>query len=237
MATVINILYKIKERYSSFNITDDFSIDDEFIVSTMNDIRSTLIREEKTKIGYVPSEFYQINCCYEIECTEGKCEYNGISIGDGDFSYHVQLKSNVSGLGGSEISHVGNRNGTVSFDILNINDFNSLDGRVWTKHAKVSSRVGDRLYLKNLPTKGMKYICLREILEDPTTGCNWNDNETEYPVPSVTKLVDMVLYRLMTSGRLPSDKVNNATDDTVPVKIGDQAIAMQQNLQTTNKGS
>lgn len=124
MATIINILYKIKERYSSFNITDDFSISDEFIVSTMHDIRSTLIREEKTRLGYVPSEYYQVNCCYEIVCTEGKCVYEGVQIGDGEFSYHVQLKANVKGLNGVEITHVGNRTGTISFDILNINDYN-----------------------------------------------------------------------------------------------------------------
>lgn len=230
MATAIEIIYKIKERDSSFNVTDDYKIDDELILSFMNDVRSTLIREEFNRTRVLSPEFYQMNCCYEINCIESGCEYNGEVVPDGSSIQTVKLKSHVKGLKGNEITYVGNKDGSFSFDILSFEDYNSMDGRVWTKHVPAAVVIGSEMRLKNLPTVGMKFVCIKEILEDPTTACNWDDNETDYPVPSVTKLVDMVLYRIMS--KLPSDKINNATDDTTAPKIQAQEIAKQQKLQT-----
>ena len=78
----------------------------------------------------------------------------------------------------------------------------------------------------------MKFICLLEILEDPRQGCDWRNDDSDYPVPSVTKLVDMVLYRLMVSGSQPIDTINNAEDDTADPRITNNLIGMQQQLQT-----
>lgn len=232
MATIVENLYKIKERASSFNITDDNKLSDEFLIATMNDVRASLIKEEYNSKGYIADAYYQMNCCYEIECLEGSCVYDGVEIGDGKYSYQVKLKSHVKGLNGSEIKHIGDRLGSVKFNIMNFNQFTSLEGRVWTKNTSAALVLADAIHLKNLPTPGMKFVCLLEILEDPRNSCDWIDDTTEYPVPSATKLVDMVLYRLMISGRMPDDKLNNATDDTVNPKIADELIGQQQRMQT-----
>jgi len=232
MATINEILHKIKERDTSFNITDDYRIADEIIISMMNDIRATLIREEKNNKGFVPPEYYQLNCCYEINCIEGSCEYNGETIPDGQSIYTVKMKSHVKGLGSQAIKFIGNRSGTISFSQYSFQGYNSMEGRVWTKNTKAATIIGDELRLKNLPTEGMKFICLLEVLEDPRTACDWVEDKSDYPVPSETKLVDMVLYRLMVSGRLPADKLNNAADDIVPPQASAEAVGMQQRLQT-----
>jgi len=235
MATTVEIIYKIKERDSSFNVTDDYKISDELILSMMNDNRASLIREEYNKNRILDPMFFQFNCCYKIECVEGGCTIDGEYIPDGENVYQVNLKPHVTGIGGNGISYIGNKTGTIRFDLLSFDDYSTMEGRVWTKEALSSTLLGDKLLLKNLPTKGFSFICLREILLDPTTACTWDDNITEYPVPSVKKLINMVVYEIMTGSRLPSDKINNATDDTTAPKIQDQAIAQQQRLQTSGE--
>lgn len=232
MATVNEILHQVKERDSSFNITDDYKVDDELIIAMMNNTRSTLLRELYNDKGYISAEFYQMNCCYEIECVEGFCEYNGVEIGDGEFGYQVKLKPHVTGLNGLEIRHIGNRLGSLKFTKMSFDSFNSLESRKWTPKTKAATIVGDLMFLKNIPTAGMKFVCLLELLEDPRTACDWRNDESTYPVPSAQKLIDMVLYRLMTSGRVPDDKLQNAAADTADPRISDEAIGMQQRLQT-----
>lgn len=231
MATILETVYKIKERVSSFNITDDNKLDNELIISFMNDIRSSLIREQLNSEGFLANDYYQMNCCYEIECVEGACTYNGVSVSDGKSSYQVKLKPHVKGLSGAEIKYIGDRLGYLPFTKMTFNEFISIEGRVWTGGTRAATILSTDLYLKNIPI-GMKFICLLEVLEDPRGACNWIEDTSEYPVPSDTKLVDMVAYRLMNSLRMPDDKLNNATDDTSSPKIADSVIAAQQRLQT-----
>jgi hypothetical protein len=102
---------------------------------------------------------------------------------------------------------------------------------LFTAGEAAATRMGDELWLKNLPTPGMKFVCLMSLLKNPTSACNW-DNDNEYPVPSKSKLIDMVNYRLLSKGRMPADKLNNATDDLIPPKTTDQAVAAMQSLAT-----
>jgi len=80
MSTVREIIYKIKEAKSSYNITDDFIIPDELILSKMNDVREALINEEFNRTGKIDDQYYQYSCCYEIECLTQSCTFNGRTI-------------------------------------------------------------------------------------------------------------------------------------------------------------
>jgi len=136
----------------------------------------------------------------------------------------------IDSLGGLELRFVGNLALGIEFNVMNFKQFLASDDRMFTSDKPVATIMGEELWLKNLPTEGMKFICLSALKKNPTTACDWDNDKTEYPVPSKSKLIDMVNYRLMGSGRMPADKLNNATDDLVPPKTTDQALAAMQTL-------
>jgi hypothetical protein len=229
MATLNQILHEIKEGDNSFHITDDYRVDDMLIIEMINDVRATLIRDEKIRTGFISGNYYQNECCYEIVCEEDSCSYNGVEVKTGQKIYKVKLKPLIESLGGLEIKFVGNPALDVNFQMMSLDQWLSSGGRLFTADGAAATIMGNELWLKNLPTPGMKFICLTSLLKNPTTACDW-DNDEEYPVPSKSKLIDMVNYRLMSKGRMPADKLNNATDDLVPPKTTDQAVAAMQGL-------
>jgi len=89
MATLNQILHEIKEGDNSFHITDDYRIDDMLIIEKINDVRATLIRDEKARTGFIAGTYYQTDCCYEIICEDYSCDYNGVSISTGKPIYKV----------------------------------------------------------------------------------------------------------------------------------------------------
>jgi len=230
MATLNEILHEIKEGDNSFHITDDYRVDDMLIIEMINDVRATLIRDEKIRTGFIAGNYYQNECCYEIVCEDDSCTYNGIEIKTGKPVYKVKLKPLIDSLGGLELKYIGNPSLGISFQLMTFDRYMASDGRMFTPGEPVATRMGDELLLKNLPTPGMKFICLTSLLKNPTNACDWDNDKTEYPVPSKSKLIDMVNYRLMSKGRMPADKLNNATDDLVPPKTTDQALSAMQSL-------
>jgi len=235
MSTINEIVFKIKERHASFKLTDDYKVADELIISMMNDVRETLIREEKVRNGFISADFYQMDCCYEVKCVEESCTYNGSVVPSGNPVYQIKLKGLVKGVVYANLAYVGNKTGSVQFHVMNTNQYFASDGRMWTKGKPAATVIGDTLFLKNLPTEGFKFVCLNALLRDPRTACDWRTDESDYPVPSETKLIDMVLYRIQLSGRVPDDKVNNAADDTVPPRAADEAVGALQQMTTENR--
>jgi hypothetical protein len=230
MATLNQILHEIKEGDNSFHITDDYRVDDMLIIEMINDVRATLIRDEKTRTGFIAGNYYQTDCCYEIVCEEDSCTFNGVEISTGKKMYKVKLRPLIESLGGLELKYIGNPSLGVEFQPMSFDQFLASVGRLFTAGEPAATLMGSDLWLKNLPTPGMKFVCLTALLKNPTTACDWDNDKTEYPVPSKSKLIDMVNYRLMSKGRMPADKLNNAADDLVPPKTTDQAVAAMQQL-------
>ena len=230
MATLNQILHEIKENDSSYFLNDDYRIDDMLIIEKINDVRATLIRDEIARNGFIQDRYYQTNCCAEIVCEVDSCEYNGVKIPIGEPIYKVKLNPHITSIGGREVKYVGNPAIGLNIQLVTFTSFMASDGRMFTNDKPIATIVGDELWLKQLPTPGMKFLCLTELLQNPTQACDWNNDTTEYPVPSKSKLIDMVTYRIMAPGRRPADKLNNATDDLVPPKTTDEALNAMQAL-------
>lgn len=232
MSTIIEIITKIKEHKSGFKITDDFIIDDNFIFSTMNDIRETLIREEFNQKKILDPQYYQMTCCNEIECVTETCTYNGREVKISKPMYKVNMPLLITKIGESNIKFIGSPTGQ-KYNRYSYDGFLSTHARLWTPNTLGFTQVGSEMLLNRLITPGMKFICMMVLLKNPSTSCDWNEDESEYPVPSETKLVDMVLYRLRGNAR---DVLNNAADDLNPPKIEEQELARSQQLSKINQG-
>lgn len=229
MSTVREIIFKIKERHTGFNITDDYPVIDALIYSFMNDARESLIREEYNNTRQVNDQYYQMLCCLEIECLGEQCTYGNVTIINTDNDlYKVKLPLTIPRVGNLDIKYLGSKNGRDKFDRFNFLAFGSIKSRVWTKAVHSYSVVGGEIWLKNLYTPNQKFVCALVLLKDPVDACNWDDETSQYPVPSEKKLVDLVLYSLQTSTKV-SDVLNNAADDTSIPKINQEVVAQQQN--------
>ena len=228
MSTVREIIYKIKEKHSSFNVTDDYPITDELIYSFMNDVRESLIREEFNNTRKINKQYYQMICCNEIECYEDVCIYDGVEIKMEIDTFKVKLPQLVTNVGDLDLSYVGDKSGGNPFFRFEFGQFASLESRMFTKNTHAYSIIGNELLLKNLYTDGQKFVCLLALLRDPSTACNW-DEENSYPLPSENKLIKLVVYALQGNTKA-SDVLNNASDDLIQPKVNQQALAEQQQM-------
>ena len=229
MSTVNQIIYKIKERHSGFNITDDYPIPDELIYSFMNDIRETLIREELRVNREINEQYYSMNCCLEIECVTNECEVDGETISSPTGMYKVKLPVTVTKIGELDIKYVGDKSGVNSFNRYNFNTFRRLEYRVWTKRPAAYSIVGNEMWLRNLSTPNQMVLCVLGLFKEPIPPCEWDNEEYQYPVPSEKKLVDLTLLSLQTSSKI-IDILNNAANDQIIPKINQQTVAEQQQV-------
>ncbi len=228
MSTVREIIFKIKERHTGFNITDDYPVVDELIYSFMNDVRESLIREEYNNTRRINDSYYQMSCCYKIECLGISCELNGHVFTDKTDLFKVTLPQLITGIGNQDIKYLGNRVGDGFFSRLIYEEFISTQYRIYTSMKSYYSVVGNEVILKNLPTEGMLFLCARILAKDPISACDWDSETTHYPVPSENKLVDLVLYKLQSSTKV-TDVLNNTADDTTIPKVNQDVLAAQQN--------
>jgi hypothetical protein len=89
--------------------------------------------------------------------------------------------------------------------------------------------VGSEAYFKNLPTHGIKFLCIIALIKDPTNSCNWILSKTEYPVPSATKLELLVVKDIVSLWGMPEDKQQDADDSP------QQAVPSNQAMQNQNQ--
>ena len=220
MSSVIEIISKIKERKSGFKVTDDFPIPDELILSTMNDVRETLIREEFNNSGRISDKYYQYSCCNKIECINETCEYNNKDIPINSDMYKISIPSLISKVGQLDVKYLGYKKTTYNrYDFM---ELLSLDARIWTKNSLGFSLVGNELRINRLITPEQKFMCGMFLLQDPTKDCEWDKETTNYPVPSEFKLIRMTLAELRGGAK---DELNNASDDLTPPKIDAEIVA------------
>jgi hypothetical protein len=223
MSTIKEIVYKIKEAKSSYNVTDDFIISDELIISKVNDVREVLIMEEFNRTSKVDDQYYQYSCCHEIKCYSHTCMFNGRTITISVPIYKVDFPELIHKVGNLSIKHIGNVNG-AKFNYFSFDAFWTIKSRLWTKNAFGYTVAGNEILLNRIMTPEQKYVCAMLLLKNPTSSCDYDLETTTYPVPNEMKLIDMVLYRLNYGAK---DVLNNSTDDLIPSKINESLLAQE----------
>ena len=91
----------------------------------------------------------------------------------------------------------------------------------YTGKAPSFTIVDDRAILKNLPTKGLKYILMIAVFEDPRNMCT---EDSPFPLARhlVHKLELIIIQQLMSTINIGPDERNNARDDS-PEQIQKQS--------------
>jgi hypothetical protein len=117
----------------------------------------------------------------------------------------------ISKIGWNNIKYLGDDDFTngIGFTRKSLSGFGVSNHGRWTGEKPVYTKLGSKIYLKNLPTIGMKFITMGALLFNPLAACNF-DSTNAYPVPSHYKLELFVLKHLITSYNLPRDVLDDA---------------------------
>lgn len=212
MATLKEIAYSILESIKGYHITDDNEIPLEWIVKKINDINAILI-DEDFKQGKSLESYMQKLCCIEVLCERTECE----GIPSGDVIFYSEIPRLNTKIGNKNISYLGLSDMSTSFRRVSYTGF-EIGNALSYATRPIYTVLNDKIYYKNLPTTGIKYLCLVGILNDPTTACNW-DNDNQYPSPDVYKLELLVKQDILsTYPKIPKDELNDSRDGLETIK-------------------
>lgn len=205
-----NIVYTIKEELSGYIISDDNLFTDNYLIDKINGVREVLIAEQFRE-GGIDSQFYQSLCCLEVKCHNQGCTLNGKFYKSGSTYFYVELPSLITKVGMKNIIYFGLDDFYTEFTRMSFDGYMSSDGALWTNKKPLYTVIDGKAIMKNLPTPGLKYICINALLSNPISSCNYDDNE-DYPVPDVYKLELLVKKDIMSMYGIVGDEINDARD-------------------------
>lgn len=228
--TLTRILHSVIEKYSQYKPTDDLDISEEFIIDKINDIRSTLIRDEYTT-GKIDEKYYQRSCCWDIECYKQGCTIAGEWIPAGTVIYGVELPALITDVDWNDILFLGSSD-WQKFHRKTLEAWMSNENNPWTGNMPIYTVIGNMAYIKNKDVigTGMKKVCGVFLLANPVESCDYNKDETIYPVPSEFKLELLVLKDILSTG-YKGDILSDAQESTIDprdVKESQQNLKQQE---------
>lgn len=215
--SLLKIIYSVKEAITNFNVTDDSRFSDEYLADLANAIRLDLI-DEDFKAKRLDDSFYQKLCCIEVECVKEVCVVDGINVSTGHVTYYSNIPALKKKIGWDNIKYIGTE--TTTFGRLALTAFMYADKAPYGNKSPVYTVIGDKVYFKNLPTSGLKYVCIVAVLENPNdiSMCEDALNE-DFPVSDIYKLEYLMKRDILFSLGLPTDRLNNTRDDSVDQQI------------------
>ena len=206
------IVYSIKEALEGYNITDDTVYSNEYIADKVKDVRSTMIIDE-IRNNIVDDGNYSQYCCLEVQCQNKSCTINGQTITSDEIEYYVELPRLVPNTGWNNIKYFGLIDMKTPFSRKNVDGFLSLDGNKWTGKDPAYLVVDSHAYLANLPSSGIKFLCMIALLDDPIDECDW-DEDDDYPVSDVFKLEMLVKKDILSTFGIRADVEQDSRDTT-----------------------
>jgi hypothetical protein len=207
--TLAEIGYSIRNQVKGYFSSDDERIDIQLVYDKAWDVRSLLIKEEYRRFKTLNPQDYVSKCCLEVECDIVTC--NGFN--SGEKRTFVKIPKLEASLGKDGIKYFGGSNLNSPFRYQNFSGFMFSGHETYTGGVPGYSLVDDYALLKNLPTKGMKFVCIIGVFEDPSDHCKEDD---PFPIARhlVHKLELLVIQQLMSTLQIGPDEKNDARDSS-----------------------
>jgi hypothetical protein len=235
MASTSKILHSIKEQCTGKIPSNDTRLEDRFILHQMNSVRAALVHES-FRHGKIDDGFYQLKCCILVDCDRIVCS----SLDSQEKVNFAYLPKLIEGIGWANIIYFGNVEFAKiygglhnSWDRYNMKGWLSMEYQEWIgrrpaftiiggyKAGETIIQEGTLALLKNLPSTGVKYLCVNGIFANPEDAlCDEDDFlEMDYPLPSnmIHKLELIVIKQILSTEGVPGDDINNAKDNTANV--------------------
>lgn len=192
MAKSLKKIYDmLVDELQQYQPSDDFPIPRKLILDKIHDARAAIIRREYKDSKKIDPAYYQPICCVEVDCLPQGCTFNGVFVASGETIWHAVLPALITDVDDLNLIYVGQDNYSRPWSLMNFEAWMNVEGNIATGTLPAGTIVGSDLYLKNLPTQGIKFICIIALVYDPTSVCNWDDDKP-YPAPD-----DMTIQMLV----------------------------------------
>lgn len=231
MATINELIYKVKNLIHGGLGSDDSSISDELVLSFFNTERARLIKEEADKKRLTGAILIQDLGCVEIRCAD-KVECCNFPELESQEYIHKTVKQIPTPLYGTfeglsnpaMITYIGLVTKDKPFE------FTSSTITRWAKYKKWTSKIprayylDKYIYITNLYPSNIRFINIQGIFENPLAVSEFNDcsgkvcfsNDSDYPItpylesPLIQMVMDKYMQYLMQPGL--RDTKNDAID-------------------------
>jgi len=193
---------------------DDTRIHDRFIDDKIHDARNSIL-EDYSRSNPIDDSVYQKDCCLEIQCEELECD----GILTGTKQYYVNIKPLLSINGTTFVRYVGSVDLKHSATEVPLTAWGLED--TWTGNLFSYTRVtSDKMILRNLPTQGMKYLCVIAVFQSPEITCTeWKDKA--YPIPgSLIRKLEYDVVQILIKPFLVSNPIQKNDAADVPINNG-----------------
>ncbi len=227
MYSLNKIVEIVKEKVSGFNVRNTFPLTDEMIIDRINIIRELLIQQNKKKLQ---DSFYSMTCCLDVVCEGQGCVINDEFIESNVTLYSIKLPTLITGVGSNDIRYLGLSGLIKNFDRVSLDNFIGNQYSVWTGRRPLYTIIGEIAYLKNIPTSGLQKLCLVGLVKDPVSLCDYNKEESEYPVPQGYKLELLVTQDILSGLQIYPDELNDTRHQLQALRQGRQ-VPIEDNQQ------
>lgn len=201
--------YSIRNQVKGYFSTDDERIDIQLVYDKAWDVRSLLLKDEYRQFKKINDQDFTSECCLKVECREMICD--GINSGEKEF--FVKIPKVEASLGYDAIKYFGPVSKKAPFRRTNYQGHLYSSFEKYTGKAPSFTLIDDEAILSNMPTDGLKFVCLIGVLEDPRDICDEND---PFPIARhlVHKLEMLVIQQLMSTIQIGPDEHNDGRDDS-----------------------
>lgn len=213
---LIAIVDAIKIDLKQFTDDNRLNTLDGLIIDKLHDFRATLIREELTRQKYVDAKYYQKDDKIAVDCMQNSVTVAGILLKSKNTIWKAILPTLIENVNGKEVLYLGIDGFDRKFQSRTLQSFLSLKFSRWTDKETIYTVYGNTAIFKNLPTKGLKYLTGLFLYKYPTDAPGFTIN-SDYPVPSATKLQMLVKKDILATWNIQEDRINDAMD-TIDVK-------------------
>jgi len=200
--------YRIRDSIKGFISNQDERIDIEIIYRKMAAVRSLLLKEQYNAQGYLDESIFGQKCCLEVQCSPIVCD----GLESGDVEYWVDAPDIEALLGDQAIRYFGGPDLRSPYTHRNLNGATYQQYNIYTSHTPSYTITGTKFTIYNMPTKGLKFVCLIAVFEDVMSICTPSD---PFPLPStlIHKMELLIKKDLMSTLTLKPDLKNNAQDE------------------------
>lgn len=207
--TLAEVGYSIRNQIKGYFSSDDERIDIQLIYDKCWDVRSILLKEEYRQFKKINDQDFTTECCLEVQCSNLIC--NGIDSGVKEF--FVQIPKIEASIGYDGIKYFGTVDKRTPFRRVNYQGHMFAGHEKYTGRAPMFTLIDDKAILSNMPTAGMKFVCLIAIFEDPRNIC---DQDDPFPLARhlIHKLELIVIQQLMSTMQIGPDEANNGRDNS-----------------------
>lgn len=198
--TLNDIVDSVEYSLSNYQLNGDFRVTKEFIRDKVIDIRTAIVREIKNRNKSIPPAFYEERI-FDVSPGPDK------KFMQEEIEATVTLSEIIHSLGFEAVMYFGVQGFKRKFDQHSIEGLLTLKHDEYTGLRPAFAVLGNKAYIKNMPTAGMKKVSVLAVWANPL-------EDKLFPMPRDYKIEVMVKKDILSSFGIRIDEQKDELDLT-----------------------